>query len=171
MDFNGIKDIINAMDNSTLDYLEVNWQGISFVMKKTGEPHVEYIRKAPEAPKSAAHVAEEKALVVAAPVSVSAPLAAAAPAPASPAAAVPEEDLHIVTSPIVGTFYESPGPSKPKFAEAGKTVKKGDVLCILEAMKLMNEIQSEVDGEIVEVLVKNQDMVEYNQPLFKIRLK
>jgi acetyl-CoA carboxylase biotin carboxyl carrier protein len=166
MDFNGIKDIINAMDNSTLDYLEVNWQGISFVMKKTGEPHAEYIRKAPEAPKAAAHIAEEKALVVAAPV------VEAAPAPASaPAAAVPEEDLHIVTSPIVGTFYESPGPSKPKFAEAGKNVKKGDVLCILEAMKLMNEIHCEVDGEIVEVLVKNQDMVEYNQPLFKIRLK
>ena len=169
MDFNGIKDIINAMDNSTLDYLEVNWQGISFVMKKTGEPHAESMHKAPEAPKSAAHVAEGKALVVAAPVSV--PVVAAATAPAPPAAAVPEEDLHIVTSPIVGTFYESPGPSKPKFAEAGKIVKKGDVLCILEAMKLMNEIQSEVDGEIVEVLVENQDMVEYNQPLFKIRLK
>ncbi len=170
MDFNGIKDIINAMDNSTLDYLEVNWQGISFVMKKTGEPHAEYIRKAPEEVKAAAQVAEEKALVVAAPAS--APVVAAAPAPApSPAAAVPEEDLYIVTSPIVGTFYESPGPSKPKFAEAGKTVKKGDVLCILEAMKLMNEIQSDVDGEIVEVLVKNEDMVEYNQPLFKIRLK
>lgn len=170
MDFNGIKDIINAMDNSTLDYLEVNWQGISFVMKKTGEPHAEYIRKAPEEVKAAAQVAEEKSLVVTAPAS--APAVAAAPAPApSPAAAVPEEDLYIVTSPIVGTFYEAPGPSKPKFAEAGKIVKKGDVLCILEAMKLMNEIQSDVDGEIVEVLVKNEDMVEYNQPLFKIRLK
>jgi acetyl-CoA carboxylase biotin carboxyl carrier protein len=163
MDFNGIKDIINAMDNSTLDYLEVNWQGISFVMKKTGGPHVEYIQKAaPEAPKAAP--AEEKAVVVAAPAQ--APVITAAPV-----AAVIVEDLHIVTSPIVGTFYEAPGPNKPKFVEAGKTVKKGDVLCVLEAMKLMNEIQSDVDGEIVEVLVKNEDMVEYNQPMFKIRVK
>ncbi|MBP1743296.1 MAG: accB [Firmicutes bacterium] len=170
MDFNGIKDIINAMDNSSLDYLEVNWQGISFVMKKTGEPHVEYIQKAaPEALKAAAPGAEEKALVAA---PAAAPVIAAAPAPAPvPVAAVPEEDLYVVASPIVGTFYESPGPSKPKFVEAGKAVKKGDVLCILEAMKLMNEIHCEVDGEIVEVLVKNEEMVEYNQPLFKIRLK
>jgi acetyl-CoA carboxylase biotin carboxyl carrier protein len=165
MDFNGIKDIINAMDNSTLDYLEVNWQGISFVMKKTGGPHVEYIQKAaPEAPKAAP--AQEKAVVVAAPAH-----APAITAPPVPVAAVIVEDLHIVTSPIVGTFYEAPGPNKPKFVEAGKTVKKGDVLCVLEAMKLMNEIQSDVDGEIVEVLVKNEEMVEYNQPMFKIRVK
>jgi len=163
MDFNGIKDIINAMDNSTLDYLEVNWQGISFVMKKTGEPHVEYIQKAaPEEPNAAP--AEEKAVVVAAP----APFITAAPAPV---AAVIVEDLHVVTSPIVGTFYEAPGPNKTKFVETGETVKKGDVLCVLEAMKLMNEIQSDVDGEIVEVLVKNEEMVEYNQPMFKIRVK
>jgi len=170
MDFNGIKDIINAMDNSTLDYLEVNWEGISFVMKKTGEPHAEHIQKPAAAAPSAAPAApaEEKAVVIAAP----APVPAAAPAPAATAAAaVPEEDLYVVTSPIVGTFYESPGPSKPKFVEAGKVVRKGDVLCILEAMKLMNEIQSEVDGEIVEILVKNEEMVEYNQPLFKIRVK
>ena len=165
MDFNGIKDIINTMDNSTLDYLEVNWQGISIVMKKTGEPHVEHIQKEThEAPKAAP--AEEKSVVVAAPAL--APVITAAPAAV---AVVIAEDLHIVTSPIVGTFYEAPGPNKPKFVEAGKTVKKGDVLCVLEAMKLMNEIQSDVDGEIVEILVKNEEMVEYNQPMFKIRVK
>jgi acetyl-CoA carboxylase biotin carboxyl carrier protein len=171
MDFNGIKDIINAMDNSTLDYLEVNWEGISFVMKKTGEPHVEHMQKpasaAPAAP--AASPAEEKAAVPV-PAAAPAPVPAAAPAPTA-VVAVPEEDLYVVTSPIVGTFYESPGPSKPKFAEVGKVVRKGDVLCILEAMKLMNEIQSEVDGEIIDILVKNEEMVEYNQPLFKIRVK
>jgi acetyl-CoA carboxylase biotin carboxyl carrier protein len=163
MDFNGIKDIINAMDNSTLDYLEVNWQGISIVMKKTGEPHFEHIQKeAPEATKAAP--AEEKSVVVAVPAA--APVITAVKTPAAAA-----EDLHVVTSPIVGTFYEAPGPNKPKFVEIGKTVKKGDVLCVLEAMKLMNEIQSDVDGEIVEILVKNEEMVEYNQPMFKIRVK
>ena len=123
-------------------------------------------RRLPEVPKAAP--AEEKAVVVAAPAP--APVITAAPAPA-PVPAVIAEDLHIVTSPIVGTFYEAPGPNKPKFVEAGKAVKKGDVLCVLEAMKLMNEIQSDVDGEIVEVLVKNEEMVEYNQPMFKIRVK
>jgi len=163
MDFEGIKDIINAMDNSTLDYLEVNWQGISFIMKKTGEPQSEYIQKtAAEAPKEIV-LPEEKIFEAPAPK----------PATAAPKAAPPvqEEDLHVVVSPIVGTFYESSGPKKAKFVSTGSTVKVGDTLCILEAMKLMNEIQSEVNGEIVEILVKNEEMVEYNQPLFKIRVK
>ena len=84
---------------------------------------------------------------------------------------IPEENLFIVKSPIVGTMYSSPGPESQNFVEVGSNVKKGDTLCILEAMKLMNEIESEVDGEIVEVLVYNGDMVEYGQPLFKIRKK
>jgi acetyl-CoA carboxylase biotin carboxyl carrier protein len=74
----------------------------------------------------------------------------------------------IVTSPIVGTFYASQGPDKEYFVKVGSRVKKGDTLCIIEAMKLMNEIDSEVDGEVVEVLVENEQMVEYGQPLFRI---
>jgi len=84
---------------------------------------------------------------------------------------MPEEDLFIVKSPIVGTMYSSPSDESQNFVKIGTIVKKGDTLCILEAMKLMNEIESEVDGEIVEVLVLNEDMVEYGQPLFKIRKK
>ena len=89
----------------------------------------------------------------------------------STASVVSEEDLFIVKSPIVGTMYSSPNPESQNFVVVGSMVKKGDTLCILEDMKLMNEIESEVDGEVVEVLVSNEDMVEYGQPLFKIRKK
>ncbi len=84
---------------------------------------------------------------------------------------IPEENLFVIKSPIVGTVYCSPSEEAQSFVKVGSMVKKGDTLCILEAMKLMNEIESEVDGEIVEVLVLNEDMVEYGQPLFKIRKK
>lgn len=75
----------------------------------------------------------------------------------------------IVTSPMVGTFYGSPSPDSDSFVKVGDNVKKGSVLCIIEAMKLMNEIESEVSGSVVQVLVKDGDMVEYGTPLFKIR--
>ncbi|WP_373897265.1 acetyl-CoA carboxylase biotin carboxyl carrier protein [Haloimpatiens sp. FM7315] len=75
----------------------------------------------------------------------------------------------IVKSPIVGTFYASPSPDKEPFITVGSRVKKGDTLCVIEAMKLMNNIEAEVDGEIVEILVENEQMVEYNEPLFVIK--
>lgn len=80
-----------------------------------------------------------------------------------------DENLHLVKCPIVGVFYSSPKPDSPPFVKVGDKIKKGDVLCIVEAMKLMNEITSDVDGEVVEILVENQSPVEYGQPLFKIR--
>lgn len=76
---------------------------------------------------------------------------------------------NIVESPIVGTFYSAANPDSEPFAKVGQMVKKGDVLCIVEAMKLMNEIEAEYDGEIVEIYVENEEMVEFGQPLFKIR--
>jgi acetyl-CoA carboxylase biotin carboxyl carrier protein len=104
----------------------------------------------------------------AAPVS-SAPTPVAAPAPA-PAPEVDENaGLHIVKSPIVGTFYESPSPGAQAFVKAGDEVENGQVLCIVEAMKLMNEIESDAAGEIVRRLVANGQPVEYGQPLFAIR--
>jgi acetyl-CoA carboxylase biotin carboxyl carrier protein len=93
---------------------------------------------------------------------------ATAPAPA-PAAASAEAGLVEVRSPMVGTFYRRPSPEAPAFVEPGQKVRKGTVLCIVEAMKLMNEIESEVDGEIVEVLVENGQPVEYSEMLFRIR--
>lgn len=83
--------------------------------------------------------------------------------------AVVDENLKIVNSPLVGTFYGAPSPDKDNFVKVGDRVKKGQVLGIIEAMKLMNDIESDFDGEIVEIMVNNQDMVEYGQPLFKIK--
>ena len=80
-----------------------------------------------------------------------------------------DDDIHLIKTPIMGTFYESPSPESSPFVRVGDKVNKGDTLCIIEAMKLMNEIHSDVDGEIVEVLLKNEELVEYNHPLFKIR--
>jgi acetyl-CoA carboxylase biotin carboxyl carrier protein len=89
------------------------------------------------------------------------------PAPTKPSAS--EEGLHIVKSPIVGTFYESPSPGSPPFFKPGDAVEVGQVLCIIEAMKLMNEIEADVSGEIVKRLVTNGQPVEYGQSLFSIR--
>lgn len=82
---------------------------------------------------------------------------------------IAEEDLYIVTSPMVGTFYESPGVGEKSYVSVGSKISSGDVLCIVEAMKLMNEIESEISGEVVEILVQNGNMVEYGQPMFKVR--
>ncbi len=108
-------------------------------------------------------------------VSVSAQPMPAAPAPpvapAEAAPAAPEarnENLVEVRSPMVGTFYRSPSPDADPYTEVGKTVAAGDVLCIVEAMKLMNEIESEVSGKVVEILVENAQPVEFNQVLFVI---
>jgi len=95
---------------------------------------------------------------------------AAVPPVAAPAAA-PEEDLHLVKSPIVGTFYESPSPGSPPFAKVGDMVEVGQVLCIVEAMKLLNEIESDVAGEVVKKMASNGQPIEYGQELFAIRAK
>jgi len=80
-----------------------------------------------------------------------------------------ETDLQTIKSPMVGTFYRAPSPDAPPYIEVGDRIKKGDVVCIIEAMKIMNEIESDIRGEIAEVLVSNEDPVEYNQPLFTVR--
>ncbi len=80
-----------------------------------------------------------------------------------------EENYRIITSPVVGTFYSKPSSSANPYVKVGQMVKKGDVLCVIEAMKLMNEIESKCSGEIIEILVKDEDMVDYGKPLFKIK--
>jgi acetyl-CoA carboxylase biotin carboxyl carrier protein len=82
-----------------------------------------------------------------------------------------DKDLLVIKSPMVGTFYRAPSPDAPPYVDVGDQVKKGDVVCIIEAMKIMNEIESDVKGEIAEVLISNEEPVEYNQPLFKVRKK
>jgi len=112
--------------------------------------------------------------VVGAPVVVSAPAVAtpAATAPAVDASAAPAEDsgMVIVTSPFVGTFYRAPSPEAPSFVEAGSTVREGQTLCIVEAMKLMNEIEADCSGLIDEILVENGKPVEFGQPLFRVKV-
>lgn len=98
-----------------------------------------------------------------------APASAGPAAPAEPAAESEDASLHIVKSPIVGTFYEAPSPGAPAFVKIGDQVENGQVLCIVEAMKLMNEIESDVAGEIVKRLVQGGQPVEYGQPLFAVR--
>jgi acetyl-CoA carboxylase biotin carboxyl carrier protein len=106
--------------------------------------------------------------VVGAPVSGPTP---EIPSPPASPVAPPPEDLHMVKSPIVGTYYESPSPGSPPFVKPGDSVEVGQVLCIVEAMKLMNEIEADVAGEIVKSLMKNGQPIEYNQELFAIRPK
>jgi acetyl-CoA carboxylase biotin carboxyl carrier protein len=114
------------------------------------------------------------ASAVAAPVTLPAVQATAAPPSAAPIASVPaaesdDASLHIVKSPIVGTFYEAPGPGTSAFVKIGDVVEQGQVLCIIEAMKLMNEIESDASGEIVKRFVQNGQPVEYGQQLFAVR--
>jgi acetyl-CoA carboxylase biotin carboxyl carrier protein len=100
--------------------------------------------------------------------------AAAVPPPSKPAGAAeaaPDEGLHMVKSPIVGTFYESPSPGSPPFVKLGDTIEAGQILCIVEAMKLMNEIEADASGEIVKKLANNGQPIEYGQELFAIRPK
>jgi len=135
------------------------------------------VRAETPAPGSVLDLSQLARLMAAAPSPVAGPAvsaqvphlaAAAEPAAAAPAAA---ENLHIVKSPIVGTFYESPSPGSPAFVKVGDVVEAGQVLCIVEAMKLMNEIESDAAGEIVERIAASGQPVEYGQPLFKIRAR
>jgi len=101
------------------------------------------------------------------PVHLPAPAASVA-APAAPAALVADDKAHVVTSPFVGTFYRKPNPDSPSYVSLNERVEKGQALCIVEAMKLMNEIEADVAGTVVGILVDDGSPVEYGQPLFKI---
>lgn len=154
-----VRELIKLIDNSNIDEFEYANEGTTIKMKKQGNATVVY-ETAP-APKQEA------------------PAAAPAPvAPAPAAAAVQQEaapqpaetaNLHKITSPMVGTFYASPSPEAPAYVSVGDRVNNDTVVCIVEAMKLFNEIEAEVSGEIVEVLVKSGQLVEYGQPLFLVK--
>ena len=130
------------------------------------------IKRAAEAPPMA--VPDSRYITVhPAPAVVSAPAATSArvdlAANAGGESAAPDENLHIVRSPIVGTFYESPSPGSPPFVKVGDKLEVGQVLCIVEAMKLMNEIECDVAGELAKMLVANGQPIEYGQELFAVR--
>jgi acetyl-CoA carboxylase biotin carboxyl carrier protein len=159
IDLEFLRGLIEAVDGSGIDSLEINRAGTKIRIAKTPPP-------APLA--GAPAIAPMMAATALAPAPSAPALApAAAPASSTPAPA-PASNLTDVKSPMVGTFYRAPAPEAPPYVEIGTTVKKGQTLCILEAMKLMNEMESEVDGVVREILVENSDPVEYGQVLFRV---
>jgi acetyl-CoA carboxylase biotin carboxyl carrier protein len=108
---------------------------------------------------------------VVAPIHQAQPVVHAAPqvVAMAPKPQVADAKYHVITSPFVGTFYASPAPTKPAYVKVGDKVKTGQALCVLEAMKIMNEIDADINGEIVEICVENESLVEFGQPLFKIK--
>lgn len=156
MDLRKLKTLIDLVSESGVAELEIT----------EGDDRVKIVNRVGAAPVTAAAPA-----VIATPVVASAS-PAAAPAPtvaAEPAAApVAAEDTRTINSPMVGTFYRAPSPGAKPFADVGQKVKAGDTVCIIEAMKLLNEIETEYDGVIKEILVENGQPVEFGQPLFVI---
>jgi acetyl-CoA carboxylase biotin carboxyl carrier protein len=161
MDLEFVRGLIEAVDRSGIDSLEIARAGTRIRIAKTPPQLV-------GAPAGLAMPAPQQAPVALA-ASAPPPVPAAAPAAVEPAAAeAPKSNLVGVKFPMVGTFYRAPAPEAPPYAEVGTHVTKGQTLCILEAMKLMNELESEVDGIVREVLVDNTEPVEYGQVLFRI---
>ncbi len=150
MDLKEIRQLIKMVESSDISQFEIQEEGKKLKITKNSHSSAQVVQHtvAPPAP------------------------AAAAPAPAAPEQAAPapakKDNVVEVLSPMVGTFYRSPSPDSDPYTDVGKTVKAGDVLCIVEAMKLMNEIESEVSGKVVEICVENGEPVEYNQVLFRV---
>lgn len=149
MDLQEVLKLLELMESHGLDEVEIEQEGKRIRLKKSSP------------------------VVAPAPVIVQAPHPAAAPAAvtAAPAPAAPAEDKSLakIVSPMVGTFYRAPSPEAESFVNAGDKINAEQVVCIIEAMKVMNEIKAEMEGEIVEVLVENGESVEYGQPLFTVR--
>jgi acetyl-CoA carboxylase, biotin carboxyl carrier protein len=161
MDFKQIQELIKMVNKSNIGELVIEEKGFKLQIKQKEEPAQNVIA----APVPAAQMAIP---------TIAAAAAAAPPPPPQPAAEKPRaaepatENLLTIKSPMIGTFYRSPSPGKPPFVEVGDEVSPGKVVCIIEAMKLFNEIESEVKGRIVKVLVEDASPVEYDQPLFLV---
>jgi len=167
MDLEQIKQILNLVREHELSEFEIEHDGLRLkVRKDVNGAHIVTLPASPTAS-------------VGAPAAAGAVPAAAGPVPAAPPSAAPAADaaaeseieLAVVKSPIVGTFYRSSEPGSAPFVDIGAMVKKGQVLCIIEAMKLMNEIDSEYDGEVVNIYVENGQPVQYGERLFAIRIR
>ncbi len=149
VDIDQLRALMKAMNKFKMDHLELHKEEESIVLRRNEGQVV------------------ATAMPTMMPPPPAAPAAPAAPAEKKEAAAVPEGEL--ITSPFVGTFYRAPNPNADAFIEAGASFSKGQALCIVEAMKLMNEIEAEFDGECLEVLVENGKPVEYGDPLFRVK--
>ncbi len=156
MDLRKLKTVIDLVSESNVSELEITEADGKVRIVKAGAAPVVMMQAAPQAAPVAAAAAAPAA-------AEAAPAAAAAPAPAV-------ETGHVVTSPMVGTFYRASSPGAKAFAEVGDTVKAGQAVCIIEAMKIMNEIEADKDGVISKILVENVNPVDYGQPLYFIEL-
>jgi acetyl-CoA carboxylase biotin carboxyl carrier protein len=154
MDFKQIQELIKMVNKSNLSEVSIEEKEFKITIRQKDEI-IQTVAAAPVA-----------AIQVAAPAPQTAP--AAAPAAQKSAAADDTSKYIAVKSPMIGTFYRRPAPDKPLFAEVGDEIAPGKVVCIIEAMKLFNEIESEIKGKIVKVLVEDQSPVEYDQPLFLV---
>lgn len=161
MNFKEIQDLIKFVAKSGVSEVELEQKDFKITIKTSKEVEMEkqiIVQAAAPAPAA-----------IAAPAPVVAAPAPAAAAPAAPAPAADDDSKYItVKSPMIGTFYRSPGPDKDAFVSVGDSFSKGDTVCIIEAMKLFNEIEAEVSGKIVKVLVDDASPVEYDQPLFLV---
>jgi len=156
VDLAEVERILDFMKEHGLEELEYKRGELRVRLKRQGAAPVIAAAPAAPAPRHSAASAPAPAAAAHAPAVVEAPPA-------------PSENLHIIKSPIVGTFYSSPSPDSPPFVKVGDAVKKGQVLCIVEAMKLMNEIEADQDGEVARTLVETGQPVEYGQSLFALR--
>ncbi|MGA9305714.1 MAG: acetyl-CoA carboxylase biotin carboxyl carrier protein [Candidatus Sulfotelmatobacter sp.] len=154
-----LKELIEFLIEKDIAEFELERGDVKVKIKRAGEHTVVYAHG--EVPRPAGGAVPE-------PGQTAGATAQAAPPPSAPE---PAEDLHIVKSPIVGTLYEAPSPGAPPFVKVGDMVEVGQVLCIVEAMKLLNEIESDVAGEIVKKMGSNGQPIEYGQELFAIRAK
>jgi acetyl-CoA carboxylase biotin carboxyl carrier protein len=156
-----LKELIEFLIEKDIAEFELERGDVKVKIKRAAEPAPMAL---PDSRYFAVHAAP-----VPAPVPASAPVPAQVDLAANAAPPEPQESLHIVKSPIVGTFYESPSPGSPPFVKVGDPLEVGEVLCIVEAMKLMNEIECDVAGELVKKLVANGQPIEYGQELFAVR--
>jgi acetyl-CoA carboxylase biotin carboxyl carrier protein len=168
LDLEQLKQLLDLVREHELSEFEIEHDGLRVKIRKNvnGAPDVS-LPAIPAVPPAANAGTAQTAVV---PASIPAPGQPVASADVAPEADA-EIELAVVKSPIVGTFYRSPEPGTPAFVDIGSTVKKGQVLCIIEAMKLMNEIDSEYDGEVVNIYVENGQPVQYAERLFAIRTR
>ncbi|EIM76410.1 acetyl-CoA carboxylase, biotin carboxyl carrier protein [Nitritalea halalkaliphila LW7] len=157
-----IQELIDFIASSGLAEVKIETKELKLAIKKYAD-----VAEAPAAPAAPAPVAAPAPAAAPAPVAA-APVEAAAPAAPAASEAPASANLLEIKSPMIGTFYRTPNPDSPAFAEVGDTVTAGQTVCIIEAMKLFNEIESEISGKIVKVLVENAQPVEYDQPLFLV---
>ncbi len=157
LDFSELRQLVAALDQTDIAELTLKNPQFELTVRKATAPS--------QAVVLSSDTATAATMPPAAPMVSSEP--AAEPVAAPPAASA--SDLNEITSPMVGTFYRAPAPDEPPFVDTGDRIKPGQTVCIIEAMKLMNELEAEISGEIVEILVQNAEPVEFGQPLMRVR--